>query len=193
MEVVECSPRPTPSREGQTSRRVARPRRRGIQMSDYSVLTPTPLPSLLKRIQASLQALGKSCVGGNGSFVIQCPAHDDYTPSGSLKEVTPGGNVLIYCHAGCSFDEIRGALGLAKSAFFANSEGSGGSDHSDRRDNGNDSARVRKVVSAYPYRDLLGVEIFQVVRMEPKSFFQRRPDGQGGYINGVANVEKILY
>lgn len=54
-------------------------------MSDYSVLTPTPLPSLLKRIQASLQALGKSCVVGNGSFVIQCPAHDD---CGTVR--TPG-------------------------------------------------------------------------------------------------------
>jgi ketosteroid isomerase-like protein len=161
-------------------------------MSTYSE-TPTPLPSPLKRIQARLQALGKSCVGGNGSFAIQCPAHDDHSPSGSLKEATPGGDVLIYCHAGCSFDEIRGALGLPKSAFFANSEGSGGSDHSDRRDNGNDSAGVRKVVATYSYRNLLGVEVFQVVRTEPKGFFQHSPDGRGGYHNSVKNAEMVLY
>ena len=132
-------------------------------------------------------------MGRNGSFVIQCPAHEDHTPSGSLKEVTPGGDVLIHCHAGCSFDEIRGALGLPKSAFFANSEGSGGSDHSDRRDNGNDSARVRKVVATYSYRNLLGVEVFQVVRTEPKGFFQHSPDGRGGYHNSVKNAEMVLY
>jgi hypothetical protein len=169
---------------------VARPRRRGTNMSTYSE-TPTPLPSPLKRIQARLQALGKSCVGGNGSFIIQCPAHDDHTASGSLKEVTPGGNVLIYCHAGCSFDEIRGALGLPKSAFFAHSEGSEGSEGSGRRDN--DSTRMPRIVSTYPYRDLLGVEVFQVVRTEPKGFFQRSPDGRGGYINSVRNTDKILY
>jgi hypothetical protein len=156
-------------------------------MSTYSE-TPTPLPSPLKRIQARLQALGKSCVGGNGSFAIQCPAHDDHSPSGSLKEVTPGGNVLIHCHAGCSFDEIRNALGLPKSAFFAHSDGSEGSD---RRDN--DSTRMPRIVATYPYRDLLGVEIFQVARTEPKGFFQRSPDGLGGYINSVKNAEKILY
>ena len=171
---------------------VARPRRRGTNISTYSE-TPTPLPSPLKRIQARLQALGKSCVGGNGSFAIQCPAHDDHSPSGSLKEVTPGGNVLIHCHGGCSFDEIRNALGLPASAFFANSDGSGGSEGSDLRESGNDSGGVRRVAHAYSYRDLLGAELFQVVRTEPKGFFQRTPDGRGGYINSVRNTDKILY
>jgi AAA domain len=161
-------------------------------MSTYSE-TPTPLPSPLKRIQVRLQALGKSCVGGNGRFVIQCPAHDDHSPSGSLKEVTPDGDVLAHCYAGCTFDEIRNALGLPASAFFAHSDGSGGSDGSDRRDNGNDSAGVRKAVATYSYRNLLGVEVSQVVRTEPKGFFQRSPDGRGGYISSVKNVEKILY
>jgi putative DNA primase/helicase len=127
----------------------------------------------------------------NGIFIIQCPAHDDHSPSGVLKEVTPGGDVVIRCYAGCSFEEIRNALGLPASAFFAHSDGSGGSDGSGRRDN--DSAQMPRIVSAYSYRNLLGVEIFQVVRTEPKGFFQRRPDGQGGYINGVANVEMIPY
>jgi hypothetical protein len=162
-------------------------------MSDYSESTPTPLPSPLKRIQGSLQAHGKSCVGRNGSFDIQCPAHNDHSPSGSLKEVTPGGDVLVHCYAGCTFDAIRNGLGLPASAFFAHSDGSGGSDRSDRRDNGSDSAGVREVAATYSYRNLLGVEVFQAVRTEPKGFFQRSPDGRGGYRNSVKNAEMVLY
>ena len=37
-----------------------------------------------------------------------CPAHDDRDPSLSVDAVD--GRVLIYCHAGCSFERIRDAL-----------------------------------------------------------------------------------
>lgn len=39
-----------------------------------------------------------------------CPAHNDHNPSLSIKEAD--GKTLIYCHAGCSVEEICDALGI---------------------------------------------------------------------------------
>lgn len=40
-----------------------------------------------------------------------CPAHDDHSPSLTIRE-EPDGRILIHCFAGCSADEIVAALGL---------------------------------------------------------------------------------
>jgi DNA primase len=39
-----------------------------------------------------------------------CPAHDDSSPSLSVTEADD--RLLVYCHAGCSVDEIIDVLGL---------------------------------------------------------------------------------
>jgi hypothetical protein len=39
---------------------------------------------------------------------VQCPAHEDRSPSLSWK-IADNGRVLLKCHAGCTFDEIRRA------------------------------------------------------------------------------------
>ena len=47
--------------------------------------------------------------------IARCPAHEDRTPSLSVKERE--GKLLLYCHAGCDFSEVVDALrsrGLAK-------------------------------------------------------------------------------
>lgn len=46
---------------------------------------------------------------GGGQFVACCPAHEDKKPSLSIKEGDHG-RVLVFCHVGCSFAEIRDAL-----------------------------------------------------------------------------------
>jgi DNA polymerase family A len=46
----------------------------------------------------------------------QCPAHDDRNASLAIDE--KDGKILVWCHAGCSFDDIVKALGLKKSDFF---------------------------------------------------------------------------
>lgn len=40
-----------------------------------------------------------------------CPAHKDRRPSLSVSE-TEDGRVLLHCHAGCSFFDVRDALGF---------------------------------------------------------------------------------
>lgn len=50
-----------------------------------------------------------------------------------------------------------------------------------------------RIAEVYNYCDEQGEVTYQVVRYEPKSFRQRRPDGQGGWIWNLEGVELILY
>ncbi|MFV8823543.1 hypothetical protein ACNKW1_02320 [Thauera sp. WH-2] len=51
------------------------------------------------------------------SYRACCPAHDDRTPSLDITDA--GDRVLLICRAGCTFDEIRAALGMQAHEFFA--------------------------------------------------------------------------
>jgi len=74
------------------------------------------------RLGEILPMLAKVRRSGRG-FMALCPAHDDRSPSLSLKE-TEKGDVLINCFAGCEFGDILAALGLRASDCFA--DGGGG-------------------------------------------------------------------
>jgi putative DNA primase/helicase len=52
------------------------------------------------------RALGGQKTGGE--WVARCPAHDDRTPSLSIRE--KGGKVLVHCHTGCKQAEVIAAL-----------------------------------------------------------------------------------
>lgn len=54
---------------------------------------------------------------GTGRWIACCPAHEDRTPSMTLREM-PDGRILIHCFGGCSTDEVLGALGLTFDALF---------------------------------------------------------------------------
>ncbi len=51
----------------------------------------------------------------------------------------------------------------------------------------------RRVVAEYSYQDESGKTLFQCVRTEPKGFFQRRPDGRGGWIKNLNDVRLVPY
>jgi hypothetical protein len=50
-----------------------------------------------------------------------------------------------------------------------------------------------KIVKTYDYTDTEGNLLFQVCRMDPKDFRQRRPDGKGGWIWNLKSVQPVLY
>lgn len=50
-----------------------------------------------------------------------------------------------------------------------------------------------RIVARYPYRDEQGDLLYEVVRYEPKSFAQRRPDGNGGFRWGLDGVRRVPY
>jgi len=57
----------------------------------------------------------------------------------------------------------------------------------------NDNKPKGRIVATYDYTDDNGALLYQVLRLEPKSFRQRRPDGNGGYIWSLDGVRRIPY
>jgi hypothetical protein len=53
---------------------------------------------------------------GPDRWVARCPAHDDKSPSLSVREV-PDGRTLLFCFAGCETADVLAALGLDWSAI----------------------------------------------------------------------------
>lgn len=49
-----------------------------------------------------------------------------------------------------------------------------------------------QIVATYAYTDEQGELLYQVVRTEPKGFFQRRPSGNGGWVNRKCE-RQVLY
>jgi RecA-family ATPase len=50
----------------------------------------------------------------------------------------------------------------------------------------------RRIVAKYDYTDTAGALLYQVLRLEPKGFRQRRPDGNGGWIWAL-DQRRVLY
>jgi 5S rRNA maturation endonuclease (ribonuclease M5)/predicted RNA-binding Zn-ribbon protein involved in translation (DUF1610 family) len=57
----------------------------------------------------------------------------------------------------------------------------------------NGSTPEWKIVATYDYTDESGNLLYQVCRLVPKDFRQRRPDGNGGWIWNMQGVTRVLY
>jgi DNA primase len=58
--------------------------------------------------------------------------------------------------------------------------------------NGNRSARA-SIAATYDYTDEAGRLLFQAVRMDPKDFQQRKPNGKAGWVWNIKGVRRVLY
>ena len=63
-----------------------------------------------------LQHLSKVKKAGKG-YKAQCPAHEDKSPSLSIRE-TDDGRILLHCHAGCTTGAVVASIGLKLSDLF---------------------------------------------------------------------------
>lgn len=116
----------------------------------------------------------------SSGWQANCPAHDDSTASLSIAEGDDG-RLLVHCHAGCEFHDIIEATETYTPRTVPAKAATASEDF------------TSQIVHAYNYHDLDGVMRYQVVRLEPKSFRQRRPDGIGGWINNMKGVVRIPY
>lgn len=121
-----------------------------------------------KELLARLEGVRRS---GSG-WIARCPAHPDRNPSLNIREVD--GKLLIYCHAECTAERVCAALGIKMQELFT------------------DSRPAPQIVATYDYSDENGVPLFQVVRFEPKSFRQRRPEGKGWAWN-LRGIRRVVY
>ena len=120
---------------------------------------------------------------GHDGFTARCPAHEDRDPSLSA-DLGDDGRVLLRCHAGCTTEAVVAAAGVTFADLFP-----------EARDPGIQVARAHrpKVVDRYPYTDEEGEVLFEVERLSPKGFRQRRPDGRGGWVWKLGDVRRVLY
>jgi hypothetical protein len=116
--------------------------------------------------------LGKARREGR-EWRCRCPAHADHDPSLSITE--HDGKLLVRCRAGCEQEAVIAAL----------------------RQRGLWSKPVNeppRIVATYAYRDEYGALRYQVVRLNPKRFFQRRPNGSAStFINNMEGVIPLPY
>lgn len=103
-----------------------------------------------------LDALEGVKSAGQDTWQALCPCHDDSTASLSITR--EGDKTLVYCHAGCPTADVVKACGLTM-ADLGPRNGNGSAPHIDK---------------VYDYRNGDGTLEFQVVRMLPKDFRQRR-------------------
>ena len=70
--------------------------------------------SAAERLLDRLEAVRRT---GPGRWLARCPAHEDRSPSLSIREADDG-RVLIHCFAGCGAAEIVAAVGLDLADLF---------------------------------------------------------------------------
>lgn len=68
-------------------------------------------------IEDILSRLEKVRRTGPNNWIACCPAHEDRSPSMTLR-AEDDGRILVRCFAGCGFEEIVGAVGLGYEPWF---------------------------------------------------------------------------
>jgi len=107
----------------------------------------------------------------------RCPAHHDPGPSLRIRE-TKEGTVLLYCHAGCSWEAVLDAAGLPRNFFYEDSPSNG----------------KPEFVTDYVYVNELGLPVAKKLRYKnPKEFKWMRPDGFGNWVKGLNGGQPPLY
>ena len=127
-----------------------------------------------QKILSSLKGVNKT---GENQWMAKCPAHNDKKPSLSIA-IVDGSKILLRCHAGCSVEDICKKIGISPRDLFIDKP----------KQNPH-----RKIAASYNYMDERDNLLFQTVREKQKRFWQQRPDGNGGWINNLKGVRRVLY
>jgi hypothetical protein len=126
----------------------------------------------LSDLEAAVFARSGKVEGPVQEIRFCCPAHDDQHPSARYNR-----EKRVWCCDACNaaggFWDLYKRLDLTSRVS-------------------NSSATPRRQVGTYDYTDANGRLLFQVVRFEPKSFSQRRPNGDGWTWN-LDGVTRVLY
>jgi putative DNA primase/helicase len=133
-------------------------------------------------LETLLSKLDRVHRNGNGSVMARCPCHDDSTASLSIRVSETSGNLILHCHAGCQNGDIADKLGYTMADLMA-----------DKKGKQPGTAIIRRLTAHYDYTDVRGTLLYQSLRYEPKTFTQRRPDGNSGWITNMDGVDRVLF
>lgn len=121
--------------------------------------------------RAIIAALGDARrVEGGTELEFRCPSHADERPSAQYNASRGLWHCKV-CGAGGSDRSLAEALGIKI----------------ERRE------PKATIAATYDYRAADGTLLYQAVRLIPKDFRQRRPDGAGGWVWSLKGVELVLY
>jgi hypothetical protein len=156
-----------------------------------------------------LDKKGSRVTPRGGYYVAQCPAHDDRTASLSVSQGES--KAILNCHAGCTYEDVRIALDLPKTAAFDN-EGKGGDRglaadlwmpcQAQKRDPGDPEPCPGHKVAEYRYTDEDGNLLYAVARCSrkgdgcPQPFAQWVPDSSkrfGKKWGLPGSIRRVLY
>jgi hypothetical protein len=126
---------------------------------------------ILSAVKAKLE---KVIAGKDNSFLARCPAHKDDKSSLSVSVGKHNDRVVLFCHAGCRFEDVVERLGMKPADLYV-------------------KRGKKKIIALYDYLDAEGKLKHQTVRFDNKDFSQRRPDGNGDWIWSLKGVRPILY
>jgi len=105
----------------------------------------------MSSIQTLLSRMDKVYDRGDGKWMACCPAHDDKSPSLSIRHLHHG-RILIYCFAGCGVGDVLAAIGLSLKDLFQDSLISIGDVH---RSKGLPAWKIKKYQEALQHEQLV--------------------------------------
>lgn len=139
--------------------------------------------------ESFIERFEKRTKTARGDFMVCCPGHEDKTASLSVGRSKDGG-VLLKCFAACSSETIVASLGLTMRDLFATELPK---PFKPPASNGHVSTNENPVIEKiYSYTDALGRELYQAIRLKPKSFRQRHSK-DGAWVWNMDGVERVLY
>lgn len=127
-------------------------------------------------IDTLLAKLDRVKPAGRDKWKALCPAHADKEES--LSITTDKGKILLHCFAGCDPEAIVQTLGLTMADLFLDSK---------------PKKAKPQITKTYDYTDENGNLLFQVCRLQPKSFRQRHKNGSGDWDWNMDGVRRVLY
>ena len=136
---------------------------------------------MANNIEEILAKLHKVRPQTHGGYMAICPAHKDINASLSISQ--DGDKILMKCMAGCQTIDVVKAINLTMADLFIGSKPK--VIHS--------SPPKGKIVAEYDYKDEKGNLLYQVVRLEPKSFLQRHRNGNGEWVWNMDGITKVPY
>lgn len=108
-------------------------------------------------------------------YSARCPCkdHDDKNPSLSVSNSNDG-KILLYCHAGCSLDNICDELGITPSQLFG------------------EKTHSKEDEQCFLYTDEIGNPLYRKKKKNSVSYFFEKYE-HGRWLSGLKDVRRVLY